>query len=114
MYLFLQIDSQRAIGPDDLVRTYAGSGGNVAAGVRNADVGRVIVHNVLCALHGRGREFTQELLPESSLCLGLDSGRNGERCKQSQCQHWLSTAEDVGLHASIDTPQGRNVSGILI
>src|SRR6476646_1581271 len=113
MHFFLQIKSQGAVGAYDLVRADAGPSGNVATGIRDPDVGRVIPNHMLGALDGGSGEFTQKVLARIG-CLLLCGAGNKERCKQGQYPRRPSAPEVVMLHDSIDTRQRRNVSATLI
>ena len=70
---FLKIDADGAVSANDLVGADASAGSNVAAGVRDADVGGVVTDDVMGALDG----CCDEAIGECGLgawCTGRDRG----------------------------------------
>jgi hypothetical protein len=63
VHLFLQIDTDCAVGTNDLVGANARIGGHIAAGIWNAYIRRDITGGVLGPLHGRGEKSPQKILP---------------------------------------------------
>lgn len=49
MDFFLQVDSQRAVGTDNLVSANAGIAGDNPTRIRNMNVGRIIPNGMMCA-----------------------------------------------------------------
>jgi len=66
---FLQVDAEGAIGAYDFVGADAGVGGNIAIGIGNSDVCRIVADDELCALDCRRGESLQEGLVEIGVAL---------------------------------------------
>lgn len=62
MDFFLKVDSHCAVRTNDLIGAYAGVFGNIAAGIRNANVGGVVTHGVLRSFFCGGDQLSEELL----------------------------------------------------
>jgi len=58
----LQVDTQRAIGADDLIAADAGIGRHISVGIGNANVSGIVADGVMRALDGRGGEAGEEFL----------------------------------------------------
>ena len=68
MHFLLQIDSDRAVRPDNFVGANAGISRHVSTGIRNAHVGGDVLNGMMGAFDGCGDEPFTEFLSGSWLC----------------------------------------------
>ena len=58
----MQIDPHSAIAANDFVGANAGGGGNIASGVGNADISRIVADGVVGAFDGGDNQQIEKLL----------------------------------------------------
>ena len=58
----MQIDTHSAIAANDFVGADAGGCGNIAAGIGNADISRIVADGVVRAFDGGGSQEIEEFL----------------------------------------------------
>src|SRR6266568_5911165 len=84
----LEVDSNGAVGTDDLISANASFFGNVAAGIRNADVRRVVTHAVMRSFLSGGDQLFLEF-PARSEAGGLRlrcGGGDDDRKSSKNCE----------------------------
>jgi hypothetical protein len=63
MHFFLQIDPDRPIGANYLVRADSGIGRHVSAGIGKTNIGWIVENSVLCPLERRSGKLPEKSLP---------------------------------------------------
>src|SRR5579859_7328471 len=73
---FLQVDAKGAVGANHFVGADACAGGDVAVGIGNSDVTRIVADDELCALDCcKGKSFEEGLVGVGMALLGRSGAR---------------------------------------
>ena len=68
MNLFLQINADGTVRANNLISAYAGFGRDIAVGIGNTHISRIVPDRMMSALYGSRDQFLQKLLVPERNC----------------------------------------------